>query len=476
MLSEPTREITEGATQTDPDLVGKAHLNTEADDDREDEAKPGWVESFRWAFERSWRQRKQPPSRQEQARDRTRSFIAVLAMAIALLFLFFVFFSTPTKPKRFGESSRRPNLGRKVTPGEQSRDSGNAVTPMLSADARSTDPALGGQVTPDDVSRTSRTGHLAKPSPLRTSSQPQDYALSRVDFFDRAAGKTMIAPPPQPSPQPALRPPEQPDLKKPSLVFVHSTETQAPQKADAFQSGEEGTVALPAGTRLLARLEAPVSSAAALPVTAVVEYNYEKDGQIVMPAGAKVLGRLAQASPSGDVAIQFNRLELPDGSTEKLEASAMDLNFRPLKGYVSGKRTGRKFLVRSLTGLGTIASYFVGPQASGSAGLISTNALLRQRVADNVATAGQEELNGLTFNQNLVVTVPGNTRFYIVLHKATGEHADVNAGARNAGLNNASGSGAVPSLEELRQLLQLRREINDLYVENSAHQLSPPQP
>ena len=229
---------------------------------------------------------------------------------------------------------------------------------------------------------------------------------------------------------------------------------------------EEEIVALPAGTRLLARLQAPVSSAVMAPVVAVVEYNYERDGQIVMPAGAKVLGRLAQASPSGDVAIQFSQVEMPDGTLEKLEASAMDLNFKPLKGYVSGKKTGTKFLVRSLTGLGTVASYLVGPQASSSAGLISTNVLMRERLADNIATAGQEELNGLAFNQNLVVTLPGNTRFYIVLQKPASERANPNSVTGNTGLKTSEASGTVPTLEELRQLIQLRREINDLYTQN----------
>jgi aspartate aminotransferase len=32
---------------------------------------------------------------------------------------------------------------------------------------------------------------------------------------------------------------------------------------------------------------------------------------------------------------------------------------------------------------------------------------MRERLANNVATAGQEQLNSLAFNQNLVVTVPG---------------------------------------------------------------------
>ena len=66
----------------------------------------------------------------------------------------------------------------------------------------------------------------------------------------------------------------------------------------------------------------------------------------------------------GYVAIQFSQVEMPDGTVEKVDASAMSLNFGPLKGDVSGKKTGTKFLVRSLTGMGTIASYVVGPQGS----------------------------------------------------------------------------------------------------------------
>ena len=218
-----------------------------------------------------------------------------------------------------------------------------------------------------------------------------------------------------------------------------------------------------------------MSSAVTAPVVAVVEYNYEHDGQIVLPAGAKVFGRLAQVNSSGYVDIQFNRVEMPDGTSEKIEASAMDLNFGPLKGYVSGKKTGTKFLVRSLTGLGTVASYLVGPQSSSSAGLISTNALMRERLADNVAMAGQEELNGLAFNQNLVVTVPGNTRFYIVVQKATAVHVASNSGTRNALSGTAGLNGGVPTLEELRQLIQLKREINELYAQGTSQSISPSQ-
>jgi hypothetical protein len=122
-----------------------------------------------------------------------------------------------------------------------------------------------------------------------------------------------------------------------------------------------------------------------------------------------------------------------------------------------------------------VASYLVGPQASSSAGLISTNVLVRERLADNVASAGQEELNGLAFNQNLVVTVPGNTRFYIVLQKPASEHAGESSIARNTSLKNVGLNGGAPTLEELRQLMQLRRELNDLYTQNNGPAAGQPQ-
>jgi hypothetical protein len=89
--------------------------------------------------------------------------------------------------------------------------------------------------------------------------------------------------------------------------------------------------------------------------------------------------------------------------------------------------------------------------------------MLRERLADNVATAGQEELNGLAWRQNLVVTVPANTRLYVIIEKRTSEPV-----ARAAGEDSASHgrvNRGVPTLEELRQLIELKREINDLYTQ-----------
>src|SRR5439155_1553396 len=76
----------------------------------------------------------------------------------------------------------------------------------------------------------------------------------------------------------------------------------------------------------------------------------------------------------------------------------------------------------------------------------------------------QNELNQLALNQNTVVTLPGNTRFYIVLQQ-TNSPSCLTPSARR--LNYVYGSTnnrqSVPSLQELRQLLQLRQELSELH-------------
>jgi type IV secretory pathway VirB10-like protein len=441
----------------------------------EETGKGNWREAFRAAFDRARRQQKPAESRQELGRDKSKSLFLLVGVCVALLLLFFLVFSHPKKKIALpGENPHGDaSLGRKVTPGQEDLDPTKAATPMLSADVRSTDPALAGQLTPEDIDRTSRTGMAPRPTAgSPTASKPaQDYALSKVDFSDPSVGHgTTIPNPPSPSASDSTA-----DLKKPSLVFVRSMEIKPTLRPNSPEETDE-TLALAAGTRLVARLQTPVSSAVAAPVVAVIEYNYERNGQIVLAAGSKVFGRLTQVNPSGYVGMQFSQVETPDGTTEKIDASAMSLNFGPLKGDVSGKKTGTKFLVRTLTGMGTIASYVVGPQGSASSGLISPNTLMRERLADNVATAGQEELNGLAFNQNLVVTLPGNTRFYIVVQKPSLDHMGTTSGTRNTGTSTASFTGGVPTLEELRQLMQLRSEINELYTQASSQAAIQPQP
>jgi hypothetical protein len=97
----------------------------------------------------------------------------------------------------------------------------------------------------------------------------------------------------------------------------------------------------------------------------VIEYNYERNGEIVIPAGTKAIGQLAQANRNGHVGLRFTALEMPDGTTESIEGSGVSLDYGPLKGVVNGRNGLKRALVRSITGVGTMAAYLVGGRGYG---------------------------------------------------------------------------------------------------------------
>lgn len=461
----------ENTVQTpDEENVGQAI------DDAEAMGAPGAFQRFRTLLDQVRRTQQPLASRHELSRDKSKSLFLLLGVSIALLLLFFGVFSSPkARVPLPGETTHgAPSLGRRVTPGQEN-DTAKTLTPMLSADVRDSDNA-GLQVTPQDVGGTSPQYNqfrkssvanptlLEKPAPGKARDQEQ-YALKNIDFSGDTASQPRAIPTPPPPP------PGEPDsnLKKPSTVFVRAAQSVNPT-VQSLPGQEDATEEiLPVGTRLVARLEAPVSSAVSAPVIAVVEYNYERNGEIVIPAGTKVFGKLSNVTSSGFIGFQFDRVEFADGTVEKIDATAMDLKFGPLKGTVSGRNRGRNFLVRSVTGIGTVAAYVVGGQGStGFNGPISENSLIRERVAENLGTAGQEELNSLAINQTIVVTVPGNTRFYVVIEKSNSDPQFVKPANQSVGGRNASlSAGTVPTLEELRELMQLKNELNQMYLQTN---------
>jgi hypothetical protein len=254
---------------------------------------------------------------------------------------------------------------------------------------------------------------------------------------------------------------------KSSIVFVRaseSTDRTAAAGSILTAAALEQSLLLP-GTRLLARLEAAATTALKMPVVASVEYNYERDGVIVVPAGAKVFGDIQQASSDGYVKIQFHMLQMPNGREEKIEGAGVGLDQRPLKGTVSGKNTGKKVLSRTLSGVGTIAAYVVGGGGAGLSRSITGESLLRDRIAGNIALAGEQELMNAAYSQNISVTVPANTKFYVVLQKAS-----VNTTAPPPARSGESVSRAaeIPTAQELRELMDLKREINRMYQESNS--------
>ncbi|MGO8731688.1 MAG: hypothetical protein ACLQVM_02730 [Terriglobia bacterium] len=451
-------------------------------------------------------------SRKDLGKDKSKTLYVSVAVGIAVILFLLIYLSSPQKPNQGQAPAHRgnPDLGQRTTPGQAQKQAGSTV-PLLTADMRDQQSERNGEVTPEDINRMSHANSqslIEKPNATANTLVPpeeatgktsgaknpsrQQYVLGRIDFSDPELQQKYANAGQGPDLSPETVPPRllassntETDLKKPSLVFVSSESTTIPNVAGSLAGRDNGIVntalgsegislnsMLPAGTRLVARLESPATTAVSTPVVAAIEYNYEQEGEIIVPAGSKALGKMEQANSSGYVALRFDRIEFPDGATGKMDGTAMGLDFAPVKGLVSGKRRGAGFLVQTLTGMGTIAAYLVG--GNNLSGPISDSALLRERLADNVAIAGQNEMNGVAFNQNIMVTVPGNTRFYIVVEQtaiSSGQAPTARRASSASGI--ASDGQAVPNLQELRQLLQLRQELSQLYPQEPSEKTAP---
>jgi hypothetical protein len=150
------------------------------------------------------------------------------------------------------------------------------------------------------------------------------------------------------------------------------------------------------------------------PVLPSLGYSYEQNGDMIVSAGTKVVGHVQQGDRSGYVSIKFDHLEMPDGAVLPIEALATDRNLGPLKCKVTGTHTGRRLLVRSVTGLGS-AAMIAGQNNSG--GAISENDLLRADVAENIGRAGDQQVMQLMSAEHPVVTCSAGTDIYIVFEK-----------------------------------------------------------
>jgi hypothetical protein len=317
------------------------------------------------------------------------------------------------------------------------------------------------------------------PAPPKRTPNP-NYALNTVNFDDPALAEAYrrrgIVPPGgtvevgaeghQNTPQPPVPVANVSDsLRKSSIVFVRSGATTGTQIGAAPVLEPKTSGLLPQGTALVARLQHSVSSAARVPVTAVIEYNYEEGGRLIVPAGTKAYGDLAQATPQGWVSLKFHTLEFPNGDQEMINGSAISMERTALRGDINGKNGAKKFLTRTLTGVGTIAAFAVGGR--GLTGGIDNSVLLRERLASNIALAGEQELAMLAYQQNIVVTVPANTRFYLVLHEAgvtrpsDGVHQRAGQQHLPVLLQQISSRSAV-SEQELHEVMQLRDELREM--------------
>lgn len=335
--------------------------------------------------------------------------------------------------------------------GKPDNSGASSVTPILDAGRSPSQETDGSLVNPDQIGRTATK--QPKPSPAAT--------LGDVKPFD---GSQWQPAPYQPGSQPTPTTgdvsaasdttqarSEHDALDKASLVFVrNNTSSAANSRFQDVVAPIELGIGLAPGTRLRARLESAVNTAVRTPVVAVVEYNYEQNGEIVIPAGAKAFGHLESADRSGYVGIRFDSLLMPNGSSVTLEAAATDLQLRPLRGKVEGKHTEKNVLVRSFAGVGEVAATLVGRGSLSQP--LSEGDLLRERVANNIGQASDQTVANLALTERIVVSVPADTEIHVVLQKTAKENA------QPSHTQSASAPSQI-NIEELRQLMQLQREL-----------------
>ena len=400
--------------------------------------------------------------------DRTRITMAIAGASILAIVIFLVTFTRPATIHKVKDQRAHPNLGRPVN--SETGDGRSGVPLRSAAGVKPED--RDGRISDQDILNTTKLKPRSNRSPAASHPDDQDYAVNKIAFPKEGAPEA--APPVPVAPQP--------EKYQASLVFVRNASNERNAvPAQPVQAAYMPVVmsafwnVLPPGTRLIARLESPVSTALKnTPAVAAIEYNYARDGEIVIPAGSKAFGKLSSANEHGFVELAFDTIELPDGTPQKIDGFGESLTYQPIKGTVTGRNIGLQFLVQSLTGVGSIAAATVGTRSgTGINDSLSNNAILRERLSENIATAGQNQMSSLAYRQNIVVTVPGNTRFYVVLNRNEKGREGMQSAptARPA----PAATPSAPSVENasmetryMQELESLKRQLEQISKQQSA--------
>jgi hypothetical protein len=341
-----------------------------------------------------------------------KSKLILLGGGLAVAVLFFVFTAvvgrSPKKPASVRQSSQQAKQ-------EVTKPPKGSVTPLMDTVRTPAPDNSSGQLGPGDIRRTRSLNDQAHLKPVAT--KPATVAsLGSIPSFADTQQKWEDPAPYGGSPAAETSQPQQNSLKEPSIIFVRSLAQNQAGSVPRVNSEDDGAarLELTPGTRIQAKLETQISSAVQAPVVAVVEYTYAIGDRIIVPAGARVYGQLQQADRSGLVSVKFDEIELLDGAREKIDAIGTGLDLGPIKGNVYGKNTGKNFLVRAASGIGSVLAEVAG---SNSSAAFSEDDMLRERLAENIGTAGDSEVMNLNANSRVVVSVPADTKIYVVFTK-----------------------------------------------------------
>lgn len=392
-------------------------------------------------------------NRNKRRQNKTGMLVAsVVGVLVAGVWLFTVM-SAPVRkpPAQEASTTQQPQAATQ-----------KSLTPGLEAHPNEQQPSPDNSVTAADIRAMSNgTQPPSSTAKKPAAAQDEDYALGKIPPPPAAPASTP-APPPAPAQQ-------KNPLDTTALVFVRhvAKDSAGTEGAKLEPASYEPALALKSqefdslvtGTRLVARLETPVSTAVSLPAVATVEYNYEdKDHTLLIPAGSRVFGTLEQADAQGFVGLHFTSIQrLSDPAPIPFEARAIGLDYKPLKGVVTGRNRGRRFLVRAGTGLGQIAAATVGTmQGTGATDALNSNVLIREQVMNNIGSAADQEIQQMAYSEHRVVTLPGNTRFYLVIDRQAKPRERRESRDQQAVDSNTSNAGIHS------QLLELRKELADI--------------
>lgn len=348
-----------------------------------------------------------------------KSRLLLLGSGLLVAVLFFVFTAIVGKSHRGPVSKEHGTQQAKQA--ESPRPKGS-VTPVMETVHSPAPDNAAGQLAPGDIRRT-RTVEARASSTQATSVSGQSHSatttasLGGVPSFADTQQKWEEPRPYGEESATTTAPLNQANLqnglKEPSLVFVHSVSQSSAMPAKGDSQTTSPFLEVTPGTRIQAKLETQISSAVLAPVVAVVEYTYQIGDRIVVPAGARVYGQLQQADRNGFVSVKFDEIEL-NGNREKIDAVGTGLDLGPIRGDVFGKNNGKNFLVRAGSGIGSVLAEIAGNNTSAA---FSEQDMLRERVAENIGTAGDAEVMNLNANSHIVVSVPADTKIFIVFTK-----------------------------------------------------------
>jgi hypothetical protein len=255
--------------------------------------------------------------RQQLAQNK---IVLIAGGAVVVVLLLFVFSSAPAH-KSVALKGKQGALGHQAAShqseagqADENPEEQRSLFPVIESGKPPAKDTLNGLIGEQDVEHTA----TRQPRTIKGFQEPRVAQNGTLGAIPLSDGEAAWQPPPyQPGSNSGAANAEVPKAERTqaSLVFVQKvTPSSTTNAVERMVVDPASSLGLPTGTRLRARLESTASTAIKAPVSAVIEYNYEKNGEIVIPAGTKAFGRIEQADRSGYMSIKFDSLLMPDGS------------------------------------------------------------------------------------------------------------------------------------------------------------------